>query len=595
MRSTCVKLLARATRFVAFSWLGLVLAARPCRAGDTTYTRYEADIIAAQLRRSGGVLEENPEGKIITRIDVVRLDVFDESDPVPDVMNIFHTTTRERVIRRELLFREGQAYSAQRVDETARNFRLLRQLSLVLIVPVNDGQPDRVRVLVITKDVWSLRLNSDFEVAGSRLQYLLLNPSEENLFGTHASVGGMFVLQPYTYAVGVLASHKRIFGTRFAASASYNSVFNRDTGDIEGSYGSFIYSLPQYSAEQKWAFSTGILWSDTLARIGFETDAGPRVFVYDTERYVGGTEVKRSFGLVYKLDFTVGVEADRRAYRSRIPAGTDSELARRVQSQIPISDTRFSPFVQLESYENRFLKTVELETLGLQEDYRLGHESLLRLYPASTHLGSSRDLLGVQAGVSYTVALGDGIARVLASSTIEYARDDEHQSLTELSARVASPRLGLGRFVFDALLLGRAFNYLNRRYVIGGDGRLRGYPLGDAEVPGAESQRGSNVLALNTEFRTRGIDILSAQCGLALFHDTADAADSLTELSLKHSVGLGLRMLFPQADRTILRADWAMPLSDGESPWPGGFFVTFEQAFGFAGLVAPTLETRYLE
>jgi hypothetical protein len=43
-----------------------------------------------------------------------------------------------------------------------------------------------------------------------------------------------------------------------------------------------------------------------------------------------------------------------------------------------------------------------------------------------------------------------------------------------------------------------------------------------------------------------------------------------------------VRILFPQADRTVFRADWAFPLNPvaGESTFPGGFFITFGQAFG---------------
>lgn len=572
-------------------WASLLRAEAP------VYTPYERGILEAQLRRTGGSIDPSPEGKIITRIDVVRLEVFDEDDPVPDFFNVFHTTSREAVIRRELLFREGDRYSSRRVDETARNLRLLRQLSLVLLVPVSDGDPERVRVLVITKDVWSLRLNSDFEIADGRLHYLLLNPSEENVAGTHASIGGLFVLQPYTYSAGLLLSHKRIFGTRLSASAAYNLVFSRETGEAEGSYGKFLYALPQYSAEQKWAFTTGLLWSDTLGRLSYRTlePAGVRTFVYDVERYVGGTEITRSYGLRHKVDLTFGVEADRRVYRPRIPADTEPALVRRVLEDTPTSDTRVSPFVQLESYEERFLETIELETLGLQEEFRLGHEALLRVYPASTHVGSSRDMLGVLAGVSYTQALGDGLARVVATSTIEYARDRKHQMVSDLSLRVASPRLGFGRLIFDSVVAGRAFNYLNRRYAIGGEDRLRGYPLGGAELAGGESQRGADVFVMNVEFRTRGVDILSAQCGLAAFYDVGDAADSLSELDTKQSVGLGLRILFPQLDRYVLRADWAMPLSPGYDPLPGGLFVTFEQAFPMRGLAAPDLETRYLQ
>lgn len=579
-----------------FAVLTVLLWARSVRSEAPTYSDYERGVIERELRRSGLSIETRPEDKLITEVELVRLDVFDETDPVPKFFNVFHATTREAVIRRELLFAEGERFDARRIDETARNLRLLRQLSLVLIVPLTTGQPRTVRILVITKDVWSLRLNSDFELAGRQLNYLLLNPSEENLLGTHASVGGIFALLPHTYSAGIVLSHHRVFGSRLAGSLAYNRVFNRDTGEGEGSYGRFVYGLPQYSAEQAWAFTTGVYWSDLPQRVSVKTRAEPgrSLFLYDAERYVGGTEVKRSFGLTQKLDLSFGVEAVRRAYRGHVPLDAEPEAAREFLGQVPIGDTRISPFVQLESYRNQFLKTLELETLGLQEDYRLGHEALLRIYPASSDLGSSRDLLGMLAGVSYTLALGDGLARAVASARLEYARERKHQSLFDVSLRLASPRLGFGRVIFDGLLLDRGFNPLNRRYAIGGDDRLRGYPPGNAALAGGESQRGADVVVINTEFRSSAIDVWSAQCGMAAFYDVGDAADGLTELKLKQSVGVGLRMLFPQLNRVVFRADWALPLSRGYQPLPGSLFFTFEQAFALRALAAPDLESTFL-
>ena len=180
---------------------GVSLAAHPARAEDAQHSRYELDILAEELERRGAALDPAPEGKTITGIEFVRLEVFDERDPMPDFVNVFHVTSRERVIRRELLFAEGERFRQSRIDETARNLKGLRQLSLVLIVPLAEREPDQVRLLVITKDIWSLRLNSDFQVADKRLNYLFLSPSEENLFGTHARIAGNFVLQRDTYSV----------------------------------------------------------------------------------------------------------------------------------------------------------------------------------------------------------------------------------------------------------------------------------------------------------------------------------------------------------------------------------------------------------
>ena len=57
-------------------------------------------------------------------------------------------TTRPRVIEREVLVKVGERYSQVLVDETAKNLRSVRQLSVVLAIPVMGSKPGTVRLLV---------------------------------------------------------------------------------------------------------------------------------------------------------------------------------------------------------------------------------------------------------------------------------------------------------------------------------------------------------------------------------------------------------------------------------------------------------------
>jgi outer membrane protein assembly factor BamA len=118
----------------------------------------------------------------------------------------------------------------------------------------------------------------------------------------------------------------------------------------------------------------------------------------------------------------------------------------------------------------------------------------------------------------------------------------------------------------------RYFNYLNvRGFALGGDNRLRGYAAG--------AFQGTNLAALNAEFRTDSVDILSAQVGLAAFLDVAGADSSLEELELFKGIGTGIRILFPQAERIVMRLDLGFPLKDHPLAAPGAFYFTFGQAF----------------
>ena len=141
------------------------------------YSAYEAETIALVTAKLGGAVDTAPEGKTIEAIGTERIEVFESRDFLPDFalfVNALHATTRGYVIERELLFKQGDAYQKRVIDESARNLRGLTQLSLVLAVPLVGSAPDRVRVLIITKDVWSLRLQWDLALANAGVERFVM-------------------------------------------------------------------------------------------------------------------------------------------------------------------------------------------------------------------------------------------------------------------------------------------------------------------------------------------------------------------------------------------------------------------------------------
>ena len=560
------------------------------RAGHDGYSTLERSVIAQKLSERGLELDSAPEGKQIEEIQIVTLDVFDERDPMPDFVNVLHATTLEHVIRRELLFSEGEPYRAAYAHETARNMRSLQQLSIVLVVPTKGSRPGSVRVLVITKDVWSLRLNWALQLSNSQITSLVLNPSEENLFGLHAVVGGMFVLDPATYSLGFSLGHRRLFGSHQQMQFGGSVIKNRYSGDTEGSFGEFRYGQPLYSLDTEWSWGTTILWRRDVARrfVGIDVDKTAGIPVeYHRDRLYGGYELIRSFGRRFKYDLSLGFEADRRVYSTfDLSAYSPLQVQRFIAEEIPLSDQRVGPFVQLHAHRTDYRALLEVETLGLQEDYRRGHDLLLRLYSGVAALGSTRGLLGSQASFSYTQPVADGFIRPVVSSIIENATLNRNDALFQAAVRIASPHLGFARLMIDAEFFDRYYNYLNRHFVLGGDNRLRGY------APGAFP--GSTLIAINTELRTTSVDVLSAQVGAAAFYDIGDAKNHIENIRLKQSVGVGVRVLFPEFDRIVLRADWGFPLSPGYQTFPGAFFLSFDQAFGMPNVPVPSVLSEKL-
>ncbi len=589
--------------------VGLLASASEARADEPalpvaplTYSPYERATIDAAMQKLAGSVETSPEGMELEDIAVVSLDVFEKRDPLPGfaipIANFFHATTRSYVIEREVLLARGDRYQQALVDETARNLRGLPQLSLVLCVPLVGSAPGKVRLLVITKDVWSLRLNSNFRFADGRLQYLLLQPAEENLLGTHQQILGNFVLDPATIALGGQYAIPRIAGSRIALSAGASVVLNRGTGQAEGSYGSFTYSQPLYSTRTEWAWSGHIGWDEEIIRrfvggqfTSFDPSSNlcqpvaaatpesvdPTRCQYRSDVLSGDYSLTRSFGTRFKHNLSLGIGASRKVYRTDTDFNA-AQQAQFLQAFVPVSDTKIGPYVYYHDYESRYLDVLDFEILGLQENPHMGHDFSVKLSPVSTAFNSSRNLFEVAASASYALPLGDGLFYFGASTDVEITRSELPDAEVDLHLRVATPRFGIGRLVFDSVLTDRMRNYLNAKSYLGGDTRLRGYPT--------QQFVGNDLFATNLEYRSRPFELLSVQIGGAAFFDTGDAFDSFDKIVLKHSVGVGLRAGFPQLQRSVLRVDWGFPLtlikgSEPSKSFPGDVVVTFDQAFPY--------------
>ncbi|MDB4997556.1 MAG: hypothetical protein JWM74_4988 [Myxococcaceae bacterium] len=580
----------------AFVLLGARTAeAAPPTAAIGTYSPYEQASVRAVAAKLHAEIVPNADGKLIESVEVFPLEVLEDRDPLPgfakDILNSLHSTSRPYVIRREVLLDVGDPYDEALAQETARNLRRLRQLSLVIIAPFRGSREDRVRLVVITKDVWSLRMGFDIGAGPGGLERLLLEPTESNLAGSHQTVLARFSYRPESYALGASYLVPRLQGLRLSFVADANAIINKRRGDLEGSFGTVSISRPQYSTHVEWSWGAAVSWRDEVLRryvdarlATFNARATPErdllPYEYRGKRYTNTYAATRSFGRTTKNDISFGAEVNHRSYRTTQSAlGINPIVVDEfVRTQMPVSDSRAAPFVQWRGYNTEFMRVLDFETLGLQEDYRIGHDLWVRVYPVTKALGSSRNFFGTYAAAQYTVPLGDGLARAAVESSTEAEPDKLADAAIEGSLRIVTPRLGLGRLVFDAAALNRYRNYLNRQSFLGGDTRLRGYP--------SNFFSGKDLIAMNLEFRTRPLEIFACQLGGAVFYDVGDAFSGFDNLHPQQSVGGGLRVLFPQIDRVVFRGDIGFPTVRPLPPGVGtmSFFVAFEQAFGVASV-----------
>ena len=126
----------------------------------------------------------------------------------------------------------------------------------------------------------------------------------------------------------------------------------------------------------------------------------------------------------------------------------------------------------------------------------------------------------------------------------------------------------VARVLYSSFDYGRSMELVS----LGGDNSLRGYP--------ADFRLGTRLVNVNVEVRSRPLVWRTLHLGLALFYDGGDAwmHEQGEPMQYHHSVGIGLRGLFPQFDKGVVRLDLGFPLDRVPDPYS---MVTFSylQAF----------------
>lgn len=121
---------------------------------------------------------------MIRAVSIQRNDVFDPAESTSwftRLANRLHITTRDGVVRRELLVHASEPYDSARAAETARN---LRALGVFRQVKVDSVTTDSGLVVnVVTRDGWSTRPDFRFKSTGGESEYTLAF-IEDNLLGT---------------------------------------------------------------------------------------------------------------------------------------------------------------------------------------------------------------------------------------------------------------------------------------------------------------------------------------------------------------------------------------------------------------------------
>lgn len=546
--------------------VGLLAAPAPGAAEPATY---EERRLARVLAVEGLEIDPAPNGKRVAFVRVVREDVFVPDEWIPTFFNAFHWLTDEDVVTREVRLAPGDPYDPERAAETERILRGLGIFALTRVVPVKTDEADTVGVLVYTRDLWSLRFEQSFQLTGGVLDSALLQLTERNLFGRDKQASARVFIAPLTFSVGEVYVDPRLLGGDLAFTQSFDVVFSRETGEAEGSRGAVLVGLPLRDLAQRWGFSVDGAFDVRVLRqirgdqvLTFddpstaEVEAIPRV--WDQRVFSGSLGFIHQAGSRFKHRLRAGAgaafsDAEPNA-ETALPPENAAAFERFV---LPRSRDAIFPFVSYAGFSPVWRDFEDLATFGQTEAVRLGPFWGVSLAAPLEALGSTEDSIVVTARLGTVAPVGaDGLAELAVAGETRIEGRRRVDELLYVRARGATPTFALGRLVVRGDYVGRRRDLDGTLVTLGGDNGLRGFPSE------ALFGFGEDLLRTNAELRSPPLVWSFLHVGAVAFYDGGSVFPHLEALRWHHSVGVGLRGLLPQFNRTSYRLDVGFPLGE---------------------------------
>jgi hypothetical protein len=540
-------------------------SAEPARDQRASYEQRRFDQVLAAHKLTP---ELRAQGKRIAFVRIVRDDVFVRDEFWPVWLNAVHGITRESVVRRELLFAEGDTYDEARIEESMRNLRGMAIFSLVRIAAVKGAEPDQVGVLVHTRDLWSLRVEDNFSVTHGVINSLLVRVVERNLLGRAQALGADYTLVPHSYQLAQDYYARRLWLSSVALSERAGLVFNQDQNRVEGELASLRVGQPYYRLAQRFAWEAAVLHdrrvirniSDGQIRFfppganGADTALAQEVYRRRSERayltgwWRSGDEVKH----------TLGAGWDYRTLDAHPIAETElpPELDAAFGAVLPASRRDNGPALSYELFVARWVTFVNLATYGQSENVRVGPSLFVSTRAPIRALGSTYNAWSVAGELGLTLAPAGFLfdMRVRGSARLQQAGWIDQYAMFQL--RGATPVLWFFRFAARGFLELRRHDSQATNVSLGGDNGLRGYRSQYFAVLG-----GDRLLA-NFELRTLPLEWKTIHVGAVIFYDLGAVFAKPSDMVLHHAVGIGLRLLLPQFNRVPSSFDGGVSLPD---------------------------------
>jgi len=491
-------------------------------------------------------------GARIGDIIIDNRNIFDIDDPRENnvlfrTANRLHIRTLQRIIRRQLLFKPGDPYSQQLLDESARILRSNEYLADAQITPSHYAN-GTVDILVYTKDVWTLKPRLDFGRNGGKNSGTI-GFEESNLIGTGVSLSLLHESDVDSTTDRIEYRDRELGNTHYGLLAAY---FDSDEG---GGY-QFNLGLPFYALDSRRSHGLALLSDDSIETL-YDRGEPQAEFRNRENSYQVDAGMSSGLHAGWVRRYSGGFGFD----ENRFSQGGDDTLP---MSGVLPPDRKFVyPFLAVEILQDEFSVLENHDQIGRVEDIFHGTRLNLQLGYASTAFGSLDSALLLDAGASK--GFGEpGVDSVFTSADLSTRwQGGQAENLLLKTAASWYHRHSPRRMLYNSIKVDIGSNLdLDNPLYLGGDSGLRGYPL--------RYQGGSSSMLYTIEERyfTNWYPFRLFRIGGAVFLDAGrtwgDNPVGATNLGWLRDVGFGLRV---GNNRTgtgkVIHVDLAFPL-DGE-------------------------------
>ncbi len=491
------------------------------------------------------------QGAVVGEIVLEKHNIFDLDNPEENNWlyrwaNRLHVVTQDKVIRKQLLLKEGEPFSARLLQESERILRrndYLWDVSLD-VTEVEDG---KAKINVLTRDVWTLLPDISVSRSGgeNRTKYGL---EDTNLLG-----------RGQTLRVARIETVDRV-SRRFEFAdqhlgRSWVSGFLRLADNSDGRSNILSLVRPFIQLDSRW--SAGLRLVDDERRTALYS-LGDEAAEFQSEQQYASLFHGWSGGLKdgWVQRWTAGVVYDENTFFD-VPEPT-------LLQAIPDNRKLIYPFIGIEIVEDKFEESANRNRIGRTEDFYLGTRFQGTVGYAAESFGSDRDAFVYNAQASKGFGSLTRKALLLGATASGRVEDGEAVN-TRIDLSVDYYRRQSEKRVFFMSASGTYGDKLDldNPVRLGGKSGLRGYPL---RYQNAESKV---LFTVEQRYFTDWYPWRLFRVGGAIFFDAGrsfgDRPLVEEEQGWLKDVGIGLRLAPTRGGTTkIAHIDLAFPL-DGDA------------------------------